>query len=923
MAIRTTSRPPPPPPPPPKKEVKQEPKKEVKQATSGLKTAEDTKKPADTAKTATATLTEGVQKATETAKTETATATATLPSGTTAATPAQPTQTQLEQQKDAFTVEGTAKRSAVSLLAKPEGTSSVDVLPEAELPKEIGTPTGTPQVKAAVTTPEVTTTQSAAVTTPNTQSAVTGEERAAQDVNVQTVADDRAQITETQTAVKNETTQQANDIIGGTGQLPEGASVTKLNDNEAELIRKDAQGNIVERTRATRGTDGSVSLESQGFKDGVNTRTRTEVTADGGTRVRNAQWESQASEMNTQPSLDDIEQSRDGKFTYSDNRVGEKDATGNWVAAGQGQLTVEEYAQSKGAVKGSETTYTSQNNKDYIDGYLQGAFKDGQIDRATTKTYSIEAPKEDGTQPTPQYQKIERFSQGDLQATSIVDKEMKNENSTDTPLYVEPGFPVEGHYAEYDKAIGNQSHNRADLANLRQEHKDSGWEAQFDANNDVGENKQPPKRWLVEMQKDPNTYASQTFVEGAPNASISTLRQRDGNTVKETYGGKTFSPDGKDLVDVNGSSTSKYGADGKLDQLDVTRVDRDGSSQESHYTRTAEQTAEGTRYTEKTDSKYLDKDNKQTTTKLDHVSLQTADGLKDISIHSEATNADGTAIHDVDANGDHLKVQAQGDSEPRDITNPNEFRSEQESTLAATAAAGSKALAESGVVVSGLTEKYLTAQAALGNKLGDTLNAAKGATKVFEGLVGATGIVAAGISMGQAVKDKDKAAIGLASTQMAGATMELTSAASAAVKPLSGLKAFEQLGAAGAVVGGAAGIWEGATNVDKGLETGLTGQIAKGGVDIVAGAGAIGAALLGAPVLGAAIGVGGFAIKSIIDMVADDQHQIGELRIDDEGFTPPQPQTPEQVAEQRHQEELDRQQAEEEAWLNAFANTNN
>ncbi|WP_224371185.1 hypothetical protein [Hyalangium versicolor] len=862
MAIRTTSRPPPPPPPPPKKEVKP--------ATSGPQQSQGAQKPANAVQTAAGTLTGAVR-------------------------------------KDSFELEGTPKRGAVNLLAKPSAGPEVEGIPEIGAPQEIGAP-------EEIANKEVLTVNAAANTS-NSQT-LTGEQRAEADVNVQTVAEDRTKVSEMQNALKNETSQQTNDLINGTGQLPEGASVTKINDNEAEMVRKDAQGNIVERTRATRGADGSVSLESQGFKDGVNTRTRTEVTADGGTRVRNAQWQSQASEMDTQPSLDDIEQSRDGKFTYTDNRVGEKDGNGNWVAAGQGQLTVEEYAQSQGTVKGSETTYSQQQDKSYIDGYLKGAFQDGQpIDRATTKSYSIAAPQ-DGQQALPAYQKIERFSQGETQATSIVDKEMKDEYTTDSDLIFGNG---KLETAEYAKAAGgNQPHNRADLTNLRQAHKDSGWEQKFDANNDAYEPEQAPKRWLVEMKKDPNTYASQTFVEGAPNASISTIRHREGNTVTENYGGKTFSPDGKDLVDVSGQSTSKYGADGKLDQLDVIRQDRDGSSQEHHYTRTAEQTAEGTKYTEKTDSKFQDKDLKQTSSKQEHVSLQTADGLKDLSIRSEASGPAGTAVHEVNENGDRLTFQnAQG--EVRDITAAGQFQSEDEENLAVTAAATSKAMAEGSVVGSGLREKYLNSQAALGSKVDDALRGAKNATKTFEGLVGVTGMVGAGISLADAIKEKDAPAAALAGFQLGGSALETTAAASAAIKPWAGLSVFERMGTAGAVVGGVAGIWEGAMNVKEGLETGLTGQLAKGGVDIIAGAGAIGAALMGAPVLGAAIGFGGFVIKSIIDVATDDQHQIGELKIDDEGFTPPQALTPEQVAAQKQEEEA-RRQEEEEYWLNPFVN---
>ncbi|KFA94077.1 hypothetical protein [Archangium violaceum] len=339
------------------------------------------------------------------------------------------------------------------------------------------------------------------------------------------------------------------------------------------------------------------------------------------------------------------------------------------------------------------------------------------------------------------------------------------------------------------EAAGNQPHNRADLTALRQTHRDSGWEAKFDADNDDSYiPKQPPKRWLVEMKKDENTYGSQTFVEGTPNATISTIRRREGNTVSETYSGKTFSPDGKDLVDVSGQSTSRYGADGKLDQLDITRKDRDGSSQEHHYTRTTETTADGIRHTEKTDSRFWDKDNNPTSARQEHVSLQTPQGEKDISLRSEVTGPAGTVVHEVNENGDRLTFQnAQG--EVRDITDPGQFQSEDEKNLALTAATTSKAMSEGGVVGSALADKFTRAESALGaGKIDDSLNNAKKATKTFEGLVGATGIVGAGISLKEAIQDKDRAAQALAGFQLTGSSMEFTAAANAAHNSLRGLK---------------------------------------------------------------------------------------------------------------------------------------
>jgi len=778
--------------------------------------------------------------------------------------------------KDTFSVQPNGKRPPVSLgmdvgVGVGVGVGQTNAFFKADttsLTKTDTTPivANGPQTPPPVAAPE-------AVQPPPT---ISGEERAKQDVDVKTVAEDRESVNKTKNALRDETSKKANEIFSG-GQPPPGTTVNKLNDNEAELVRVDASGNVLERTRATRGADGSVSLDSTSYKDGVNTHTKTEALADGGSRVREARWKSDQSEINTQPSFEDIEKSRDAKFTYTDNQVNEKD----------GKLTVDEYAQSQGAVKGSQTTFFTQRNGDNLNGSLQGSFKlDQDIDRASTHTYSIPAPGADGKQPPPEYQRIERFSQGDVQATSIASSELRD----DDPKHDVP-MPEEGkHYWDYMQRAGQGNHTREDLNRVRDGHTDM-WKGQFGgAATKPGA---PPRRWLVETKPDQNTYRSQTFVEGVPNASIVTERKLNGNTVTESYAGKTFAPDGKELVFVSGQSTSAYGADGKLDKLDVTRKDRDGSRQEHHYTRTTENTPEGVKYTEKTDSKLWDKDNKETSTLQEKVSLKTAQGQKDVSLRSEVTNATGTAIHEVNEAGDKLTFKnAQG--EVRDISDASQIPNGDVESLITNAVAGSKALSEGAVGGLGLADKFGKANGAIGaQKITDALNAAKGATKMYEGLVGLTGVLGAGLSLHKAIQDKDAAAKGLASLQVAGAGMELTAAGSAAFKALSTLSVFERMGTAGAVLGGIAGFWEGVHGIHEGLEAGLDGQVAKGAVDVVAGVGAIGAAVLGAPIIGAAIGVGGFLIKDLIDLLSGDKYKIGELTIDDESFSLPQEPPPE------------------------------
>jgi len=791
--------------------------------------------------------------------------------------------------QDTFSTKSGGGRPPVDL----GGTSKAAVLPELQPPPDAGNTGKAPKVLA----------KSIDEDAPE----ISGEDRAKQDVNVQTAGDDKDSVLKTQKSLREETSRAADDLINGKGQLPPDAKVNKINDNEAELVRTDKSGNVIERTVARRGEDGSASLDSTSYKDGVNTHTMTESLADGGSRVRKAEWKSDASEIGDQPSFEELEKSRDAKYTFSDNRVGEKNDQGEWVKAGEGQLTVDEYAQSAGTVKGSQTTYSTEKGGGAIDDKLKGPFKlDQDMDRATTHSYSIPAPGSDGQQGPPEYQKIDRFSQGDTQATAIVNSELLDD-AHDTSM-IETSIPVADNYKNYVREAGEGNHTREDLNKVRDAHSDF-WGGNFDADRaaDLGT---PPKRWLVETKPDENTYRSQTFMEGAPKASIVTERKLNGNEVTEQYGGKAFSPDGKDLVDVSGKSTSTYGADGKLDKLDTTRKDRDGSRQEHHYTRSTENTPEGTKHTEKTDSKVWDKDDKETHSLQEKVSLDTPEGGKDLSYRNEVTGPAGTAIHEVNEQGDRLTFKdAQG--EARDITDHSQFQNEDEENLAVTAAAASKAMSEAGVVASSLGGKMPKAEGAIGaEKITSSLDKAKGATKVFEGLVGATGVIGASVSLHQAIQDKDRAAQGLASLQLAGSSLELTSAASAANKALAGLSAFERLGTAGAVLGGAATIWDGAQNIDKGLEAGLGGKVAQGAVDIVAGTAGIGAALLGAPVIGAVIGVVGFGVKSLIGLINDDEHKISELSIDDEGFSVPQeppPPTPEQIQQQEEEREHERE----------------
>lgn len=71
-------------------------------------------------------------------------------------------------------------------------------------------------------------------------------------------------------------------------------------------MHRDDRGGVLERTVASRGQDGAVTLDSATYANGVNTRDRMEVHAGGGTRVQHAEWKGEKNEAGGLESFDDI-----------------------------------------------------------------------------------------------------------------------------------------------------------------------------------------------------------------------------------------------------------------------------------------------------------------------------------------------------------------------------------------------------------------------------------------------------------------------------------------------------------------------------------------------------------------------------------------------------------------------------------------
>lgn len=759
---------------------------------------------------------------------------------------------------------------------------------------------------------------------------VSGEDKAKAEVDVKTVADRRTEIEDAQKKLREETTKKADDVFSladGKGFVPSGTEVKKLSDNQAELVRRDAKGELAERTVATKGPDGAVTLDTATYGDGANTRDKVDMRADGSSRVQRAEWKSDKNEVSELKSMDELEKSRDRNLLYTSNDV-HTDKEDN-------RLHVDEYTQADGGITATRTAYFQQKGDKGIDNKLDKPFDYKKpVDRADSYTYSIPAPGADGSQGNPQYNRTQYFSQENVQATSYVDREL------------------DGH----KKYAGEGPHNREDADRVRDEYGKHGGE-NYDANDGTDKGK-TPKRWLMELQKDPNSLQTQTFIEGSPKATTITNKTREGSTVREDYHGKTFKPDAKkagELVDINGQGSRTYAADGSIEKMDMKQLQADGSTQEQRYTSSRKPTDAGLELSESLETK-LTKDNKTDTSLREDTSLLSGKGAQLQSSRNTVTNADGRqAIHEVGKSGEKLSLTGPGGTDPRDITDPANVKDDPDgkdlllqasvstaNTVSAYAnnggarAVGMLAdLGQDANRLPGLASKVLGNEA-----LTRGLEGARGGTGALAGVAGA---VAGGLQLAEGIRnhnvpeifkglfdsglglkniyDGGKAfqsaikGVGDTATDASGTVSKglgnwaktlsnpkvgsaVTSAIFDSVKGMGGLgkvagsaaqmgaKALGALKAMGGfanVAGAAASTGLGIMDIVNGAKGKDGAQIAKGAVGIAGGiGGAIAVGAIGGPLgmaVGAGIGLLAFGFGKLMDLISDKKHKIAELQI--------------------------------------------
>jgi hypothetical protein len=751
--------------------------------------------------------------------------------------------------------------------------------------------------------------------TPPPRQTLTAEEAAKKEVQIQTVSTTQKETEEAREKLHEATNSQVNDlfdIAAGKKERPADTEVKQVSENQAELVRKNKEGEIIERTIATRQPDGSVLVDSANFEGGRNTRDRIEANADGSTFAQHAEWPGD-NETEKLTNFGDIDRSKNPDLVYTSQRVDHNP---------EGHLQIEKYSQAGGAVSGSKTSYHQEGLN--IDDKLEGDFDRGKpVDTEETYSYSIPAPGPDGSQPTPQYQRIERFSQdpgksGPIQATAVTNRELNDQK----------------------ELAGEGPHTRLELdavrdAYVRGDAFDPG--ERYDAD-DAYETGQTPKQWLLEKKTSENSLDTQTFLEGQPRVTTTTHTEVAGDTVTQRTKGFALKPDGKgDIVPVEAVGKTLYAQDGSIKFSASERLEADGTHAIDAYENQREVTDKGLKVNDRMVSVRTTPDGKTTKADQRSESLLSGEGVQLVRANNTTTGPDGSsATTEVDDKGSRLSVTGPGGSDPHEVRTPEELPNDVVKDLAINsvvavnqeiadyaANGGANALK----LVQGGTTPNAAGQVFVSDRLTQPFGGSEAVAKTAQGLKGlGTGVaggagVAAGIAgLVDGIKSGNASTIargvfdtigGAANLYETGATFKnlfqgktdlqgagkWVGGAAAANAPPSATGttstiskiggALKGLGGATTVIGAAVGVATGAIDIAEGVKGGHTGQIARGAIGIVGAVGGTVAALVAASAFGGPVGVavgalvGGITLvgQKIAEAIADDQHQIAQQSI--------------------------------------------
>lgn len=792
-----------------------------------------------------------------------------------------------EAVKDGFDL-ATVKKAAVALRGESQGVSK-----------------GVLAAAAGLSSPEKT------EGPPPPRQTLTAEQAAQKEVSIETVATTQKETEEARAKLHEETKKEVDNLFSmaaGKAPIPKNSEVKQTSDTQAELVRRNEAGEVIERTVATRQPDGSVVLDSANFEGGQNVRDRLEANADGSTYAQHAEWPGQ-NETEGLKNFGDIDRAKDPNLVYTAQRVSHgKD----------NQLEIEKYSQAGGAVSGSKTSYHQERLN--IDDKLEGDF-DGRklVDTEETYSYSIPAPGPDGKQPNPQYQRTERFSQdpgrsGPIQATAVTSREL------------------DGHV----RFAGEGPHSRVELDAVRTEYARGGGE-HYDAD-DAYDKGQTPKQWLLEKKTSDNTLDTQTFLEGQPKVTTITHTEVNGDTVKQSSKGTVLKPDGKgDFADVEGASTTKYAADGSIEYLNSVRKEADGTTALDEYESQREVTDQGLKLGERVRSTRTSPDGQKTTGEQVTQSLISGEGVQLLGARNTTTGPDGSsATTQVDSKGSRLSVTGPGGRDPHEVRKPEDIPDEAIKELATNSLVAinqeiveysNNGGANAFRVVQGLSTPNDKGQVGLPDRLTNAVGGSEGLAKVSQGIKGSATAVAgvAGVTAGIAglidgAKSGNKAVIARGVFDTIGGAANLYETGESFYKLFKGKSdlggagkwvggaaqgaggvpaaggssvvsriggALKGLGGAANVIGAAVGIATGAIDISEGIKGGHSGQVVKGALGVAGAVGGVVAGIVAGSAFGGPIGIAAGAIvgglvlvgQKIVELIADDEHQISFQQI--------------------------------------------
>jgi hypothetical protein len=448
-----------------------------------------------------------------------------------------------------------------------------------------------------------------------------GDEALRAEVDLQTVAEERANVEDVTREADTDARKQADEVFKLAGKdpkdLPPGVSVEPgSTPDQATIVVKDEQGKVLERTTAQRDGD-KITLDSTQYDKEGNAQRSIVASegANGPTTVTQAKWKEPTSgNPGTPPSIDELKNSRDPNVSLSETTV-RRDGD---------NLVQSSYTQdAQSGITQTEKTYGRQDDKDGITDRLDERFEDGPIDTVRIKTTNIPPEGAKGPDGEPAKASVTEgtsYSQGDVRLTGTHSKVV------DSPADGEPP-------------------SAADLGEAAERAEDAD---------------SSPKSWQLEVSKT-NELATQTFVEGQTDLSVVTRKKVEGNTVTETTEGKVPNPDGEgDPVSISGTSSRTYNDKGQVTEAHSDQTDATGTRRTSDYERTETRNAQGElEVTENTTSTEQPKDGDKRTLEQQQVAVQTDQGPQLVRASQTMTGPEGTAKASITPEGQELTVNGQ------------------------------------------------------------------------------------------------------------------------------------------------------------------------------------------------------------------------------------------------------------------------